>query len=258
MAPGVKVIARRGDSENAPENTLPAFESAIASGADGIELDVHQTADGQLIVHHFFNLGTTDNGTGLVGEKSLSELKALDSGAWFHARFSGIHKPQLAEVLELCKGRIHLEIDMKHSSLDFLHRVIREVEDFGSTDQVELTTAHYPLLLYAKTRSPRIRTGTFFYEPPTWMPLRLAQQHALDWSSLLKIDMVHLNLALITPEFVEELHRRGFEAYGSNLDTERDILRGIECGIDSFSTGHLRMALQTRDEAMNAARGGKS
>jgi glycerophosphoryl diester phosphodiesterase len=76
------VIARTGDVENAPENTLPAFESAISRGADGIELDVHLTADGELVVQHFYNLGTTDNGEGLVGEHTLAELKALDSGGW--------------------------------------------------------------------------------------------------------------------------------------------------------------------------------
>jgi glycerophosphoryl diester phosphodiesterase len=117
MYPKPLVIARTGDVENAPENTLPAFESAIARGADGVELDVHRSLDGELVVHHFYNLGTTDDGEGLVCEHTLAELKALDSGSWFDERFAGESKPTLGEVFELCEGRIRLEVDLKVSSL---------------------------------------------------------------------------------------------------------------------------------------------
>jgi glycerophosphoryl diester phosphodiesterase len=65
------VVARRGDVEKAPENTLPAFESAISRGADGVEFDVHLTEDGELVVQHPYNLGITDNGQGLVSEHTL-------------------------------------------------------------------------------------------------------------------------------------------------------------------------------------------
>jgi glycerophosphoryl diester phosphodiesterase len=249
MAETIRVVARRGDAENAPENTLPAFESAIACGADGIEFDVHQTLDGRLIVHHFYTLGSTDNGVGLVHEKSLSELKALDSGGWFSPQFSGITKPTLAEVLELCRGRIQLEIDLKHSSLDFLHQVIREVELFNLASEVELTTAHIPLLAAIKSCNAQLKTGAFFYAPPEWMPVRLAQQHTLDWASLLKIDTAHLNISLITADFVQRLHEEGFQVYGSNLDTREEIQQGLQLGIDSFSTGKLNMALQIRNES---------
>ena len=242
------VIARRGDVENAPENTLPAFESAISRGADGVEFDVHLSLDGELVVHHFYNLGTTDNGQGLVSEHTLAELKALDSGGWFDPRFAGEPKPTLSEVFELCKGRTRLEIDLKESSLSFLYRVVGEVERFDLVDDVELTTAHYPLLTHAKKLVPELRTGTFFYEPPAWMPVRLAQRHILDWANLLELAVVHLNMALITADFVDRLHRGGFLAYGSNLDSAEQIQRGLHLGIDSFSTGNLGIALQLRNQ----------
>jgi glycerophosphoryl diester phosphodiesterase len=195
------VIACRGDAEHAPENTLPAFESAIAKGADGVELDVHLTADGHLIVHHFYDLGATDDGAGLVGEHALAELRALDSGSWFDPRFAGTKKPTLAEVLELCRGRTRLEMDLKDAGIGFLQQILWEVERFDMMSDVELTTAHYPLLPEARKLAPELRTGTFFYEPPGWMPVRLAQRHALDWAELLGIAVVHLNAALITADF---------------------------------------------------------
>jgi glycerophosphoryl diester phosphodiesterase len=242
------VVARRGDVESAPENTLPAFERAISRGADGVELDVHLSRDGELVVHHFYNLGTTDDGEGLVSERTLAELKALDSGSWFDGRFAGEAKPTLSEVFELCKGRIRLEVDLKGSSLHFLRKVVREVESFELVDDVELTTAHQPLLMHVKKLNPVLRTGTFFYEPPDWMPIRLAQRHVLDYANLLGIAVVHLNAALITSGFVDELHQNGFIVYGSNLDSEEQIQRGLNLGIDSFSTGHLGRALQLRDD----------
>jgi glycerophosphoryl diester phosphodiesterase len=241
------VIACRGDRENAPENTLPAFESAISKGADGIELDVHFSADKKLVVHHFYNLGSTDNGQGIVSEYPLIELRALDSGSWFNEKYAGIPKPTLGEVLETCKGRIRFEIDLKDSGLDFLQAVIREIEQHDLVGDVELTSAHYPLLTHAKKLNPKIRTGSFFYEPPDWMPVRLAQKHVLDWAELLNLNVVHLNIALISPEFVEQLHRGNLFVHGSNLDTPEYMWRGLELGVDSFSTGQLDTALRVRD-----------
>jgi glycerophosphoryl diester phosphodiesterase len=246
------VIARCGDSECFPENTFAAFESAIRKGADGIELDVHLTTDNELIVHHFFNLGSSDNGLGLVGEHTLADLKSLDAGSWFSPEFAGLQKPTLAEVLELCKGKVRLEIELKDSSLNALSRVIREIEEFALSDDVEITTAHYPLLVEVKKLNPHLSTGTFFLPPPDWMPLRLAQQQIIDWSSQLDIQVVHLDLALITPEFVGKLKQNNFIVYGSNLDTVMDMQKAFDLGIDVFSTGHLSTALQVRDDRLKA------
>jgi glycerophosphoryl diester phosphodiesterase len=242
------VVACRGDRECWPENTIPAFESAMSKGADGIELDVHFTVDRELVVHHFFNLGHTDNGKGIVSEQTLAQLKSLDSGSWFGTQFCGVTKPTLSEVLEYCKGRIRFEIDMKDSSLDFLQRVIREVEKFDLVNDVELTTAHYPVLVHARNINPQIRTGTFFNEPPDWMPVRIAQKHIIDWAELLGINVAHLNIVLLSPDFVDRLHQSGFIVFGSNLDTEEQIQKGLDLGIDSFSTGKLELALRLRDE----------
>lgn len=245
------VIACRGDREYFPENTIPAFESAILKGADGIELDVHYTTDKELIVHHFFNLGHTDNGKGIVCEQKLAELKSLDAGGWFAQSFSGVTKPTLSEVLESCKGRIRFEIDMKDSSLGFLQGVIQEVEKFELVNDVELTTAHYPLLVHAKKINPQIRTGTFFYVPPEWMPIRIAQKHIIDWAELLELNVVHLNIVLMDSDFVDQLHQCGFIVYGSNLDTEEQIQHGLELGMDSFSTSRLELAIRLRNESVS-------
>ena len=79
------------------------------------------------------------------------------------------------------------------------------------------------------------------------MQLRLAQKHILDWAELLGIQVVHLNLALFTPAFVDTLRQRGYTVYGSNLDTEEEIQKGLELNLDSFSTCILERAIGLRN-----------
>jgi glycerophosphoryl diester phosphodiesterase len=105
--PGILVIAHRGDSRAAPENTLPAFVSAIKAGADFVELDYYHSADGIPVVFHDADLDRTTNATALwgglklkLGSKSLAELKQLDAGSWFGREFAGTRIPTLAEALD--------------------------------------------------------------------------------------------------------------------------------------------------------------
>jgi glycerophosphoryl diester phosphodiesterase len=238
-----QVVARCGDLVSAPESTLPAFEQAIAKGADAVEFDVHLTKDGELVIHHDFYLGRTNNGRGYIGDFSLAELKALDAGSWFGSQFAGEKIPTLGEVLALGKGRIRFEIDMKGSSLAFLNRLIAELSTFDVLDQIELTSAHTPLLIRAKEILPDIHTGIFFYPLPEWMQPDLGQQHILDWMTLSHTQVAHLHSSLLAEEFVARLWENGFLVHGSNLNTQEEIEKGIELGIDQFSTDRLEFAL---------------
>ena len=98
------VIAHRGYSAKAPENTMAAFELALAAGADGIELDVHLTRDGGSW-SCMTKVNRTTNGTGPITAYTLAELKALDAGSWFGPDFAGQRVPTLRQVLDLIKGK---------------------------------------------------------------------------------------------------------------------------------------------------------
>jgi glycerophosphoryl diester phosphodiesterase len=243
-----RVVARCGDVQTAPENTLPAFEQAIAKGAYAIELDIHLTRDGELVVHHDFYLGRTNNGSGYIGDLTLAELKALDAGSWFGAEFAGTKIPTLGEVLALGQGKIRFEMDMKGSSLAFLERLIEEVTRFELADQVELTSAHIPLLFHVKRIDPRLRTGMFFYPLPEWMKPALGQKHVLDWMALSNAQVAHVHPSLLEEELVARLWEDGFLVHGSNLNTEQDIEKGVALGIDQFSTDRLQFALRKAGE----------
>jgi len=105
------IYAHRGASKEEPENTLAAFRRAMEVGADGIEFDVHASADGVPVVIHDRDLSRTTNGTGNVDEKTLAELEKLDAG-------NGQHIPTLKEVLDLTAGKIRLYIELKQPGIE--------------------------------------------------------------------------------------------------------------------------------------------
>src|SRR6266542_6343983 len=107
------IIAHRGASKAAPENTLAAFRTAIEQGAKLVECDVHLSADGVPVVMHDDRLDRTTDGSGAIAERTLAELKKLDAGAWFDDVFRAEPVPTLAEALDLCAGRARLVVELK-------------------------------------------------------------------------------------------------------------------------------------------------
>ena len=102
---GSRIIlaAHRGDRKNCPENTMPAFESALRLGVDMIETDVRMTKDGHLILIHDLEVKRTTGACGKVNEMTLAELRRLDAGSWFSSEFSDTVIPTVAEFIELIK-----------------------------------------------------------------------------------------------------------------------------------------------------------
>jgi glycerophosphoryl diester phosphodiesterase len=107
------VIAHRGASAYAPENTLAAFDPALHMGCRHLELDVDFSSDGHIVVIHDDTVDRTTNGTGSVGSHTLAELRTLDAGAWFGTPFTGERIPTFAEVLERYQGLVHIHTRSK-------------------------------------------------------------------------------------------------------------------------------------------------
>lgn len=236
------VIAHRGDTSAAPENTLAAFAAAIDAGADGIELDVHPSRDGALVVHHDHYLDRTTNGAGIVSDRTLAELRALDAGAWFDEKFAGECIPTLDEVLSLANGRARLEIELKGTTLSFLERVLDALRAADAVASVELTTPHRPLLWHMHRHEPSIPTGMFFEPRPAWMTPELGRRQVMDLMSLAGASVAHLPIDVIDAAFVGRLHDAGLRLHGANLNDADAINRAIESGVDQFTTSRLDLA----------------
>ena len=117
MSKRMEIYAHRGCSGDFPENTMVAFQAACATYADGIELDVQLTKDGELVVIHDEQIDRTTNGTGFVKDIPFNQLKLYDAGSWFHPHFSNEAIPSLREVLELIKSEnpaMKVNIELKN------------------------------------------------------------------------------------------------------------------------------------------------
>lgn len=240
------IVAHRGDRESYPENTLAAFESAIAKGADALELDVFLTRDGALVVHHDYVLGRTMEGSGYIGDFTLAELKKLGTGAWYGPDFVGERIPTLTEVLELGRGRVRFELEMRTPSRPFLECLLRELKRHEVEDEVELTSPHLPLLGVVRAMNVPLHTGIFVAPFPAWMPLRVGQRHVCDYLTLLDAQVAHLPLSLLEPAFIGELQGKGWLVHAADLNAEADLTRALELGVDQLSTDHLELALKVR------------
>ncbi len=110
----MKIFAHRGSAGTHPENTLAAFRAAAALPIDGVEVDVHLTKDGEVVVIHDEKINRTTNGKGYVKDLTLEELQQYDAGSWFSEEWSGERVPTLDEVLEVFEGTSHqLNIEIK-------------------------------------------------------------------------------------------------------------------------------------------------
>ena len=112
------IIAHRGASGYAPENTLAAMKLAIRQKCDGIELDVQMTKDGKIVVFHDWSLQRTSNGCGEIKDITYEEIRELDAGSWFSEDFKGEKIPTLEEVLNLIPHELLLNIEIKAKASD--------------------------------------------------------------------------------------------------------------------------------------------
>jgi glycerophosphoryl diester phosphodiesterase len=164
----VMVIAHRGHSSAAPENTLSAVRKAIESGADYAEVDVQETGDGVVVLLHDRDLKRVAGDPRRIEDLSFDEVRKLNVGSWFGTAFAGERVPTLAEVINLCRGRIKLNIELKFYGPD--RRMAREVarhiheQDFESDCLV--TSFNYDALVEVKKHNPRLRTGLILAHAP--------------------------------------------------------------------------------------------
>jgi len=156
--------------------------------------------------------------------------------------------PTLGEILDLGRGKVRSEIDMRTPTKLLITRLIEAIARFDVANDVELTSSHLPLLFQVKRVDPGLRTGVFFSERPEWMTSMLEQQHVIGWMRLMEAQVAHLPPSLIDDAFVYRLHESGFLVHGSNLNDRESMERAIRLGVDQFSTDELDVALKMREE----------
>lgn len=204
------IFGHRGASAQAPENTLPAFTLAADLGADGIELDVQRTVDGKLIIHHDRTLERTTGEQGRVDAWRFDDLRALDVGAWFAARFRGERMPTPDEVVEAVGHRLLINFELINDSPRDNGIAALAVTFFRrhALWQRAMISSFNPLLLAAVRRlEPRITLGLI------WAPfLPWYVRHGW-WRYIIDVDALHPAYSLVNARFVAKAHRQGWRVH---------------------------------------------
>jgi glycerophosphoryl diester phosphodiesterase len=235
--PLVRVTAHRGHSLAAPENTLSAVRKAIESGADYAEVDVQQTADGVVVLLHDRDLKRVAGVPRGIGELPYAEVRKLDVGEWFDPSFAGERVPTLDEVIDLSRGRIKLNLELKFHGPDRrlardVARLIRE-GDFESDCLV--TSFDYDALLAVKRDNPRLRTG-------------LIVAHALGDVSRVEVEVLSVRAEGLSDEVLRQAHRLGKEVHVWTVNDARQMARMTKRGVDNLITDDPDLAIRVRDE----------
>jgi glycerophosphoryl diester phosphodiesterase len=220
------VIAHRGASAYAPENTPAAFDLALEQGARDLELDVHLTADAHLVIIHDDTVDRTSDGHGPVAAHTLAALRALDAGAWFDARFAGQRIPVLAEVLNRYKGRAHLHVELKARSPALARCTAEIVREHGMTGEVTITSFQRERLEEMRACAPELPMG--------WL-VRDVDDDTLARARALGVRQLCPRAALVTPALVARLHAEGFGVRAWGVSDEALMRRVADAGADGMT-----------------------
>lgn len=233
------IWAHRGARTEAPENTLEAFALAAEQGADGIELDVHMTADEEIVVAHDDTLERVSNGTGPIAAKTLEELKALDFSKGFPT-YSPARIPTLAEVFELIKPTgLTINVEIK-SGTTVYHgiepKLVKLAEMCGMSDRILYSSFNHYSLMILREVEPGARIGLLYNE--ALIDPHLYAQH-------IRADAIHPYYpTLMVPGTIEGCKRAGIKIHPWTVN-DADAMRFlVNAGVDALITDVPKKALE--------------
>ena len=233
------VIAHRGASMYAPENTIAAFELAVEMGADAIELDTMLTADGPPLVIHDQSLERTTNGSGSVASKTVAEITLLDAGSAFDARFAGEKIPTLEEVFATVGHKILINVELKNyaSPFDRLpETVIDLVMKKGLADRVLLSSFNPIALIKAKRASEKIRRAALTGGGP-----KIVRGFIEVFTNYFAL---HPEVSLVNQGMIDKHHSAGNKVNAWTVNEESEMMKLLSMGVDGLITDKPDIAIK--------------
>lgn len=235
------LLAHRGDLTHAPENTLPAFSQAIQKGADGVELDAKLTADGHVIVVHDETVDRTTDGKGKVAALTLEEMRKLDAGAWFDAKFAGTKVPLLEEVFETV-GRdklINIELTNYYAGHDALvENVCQLIKRHNNAKQIIFSSFKSSNLKTAAQILPEIPRGLLALPGLLGLWARSFGFMFGDYQAS------HPYISDVRRESIQRAHRVHRRVHVWTANSPEEIQRLRDWGVDGFFTDDPGAAVQ--------------
>lgn len=229
----MEIIAHRGASGYAPENTLAAFIMAVKMGARAIEFDVQMTNDEEIVVIHDYTLDRTTNGKGFIFEKSLEDIKKYDAGSWFSERYKGEKVPLLTEVLDVIPSDIMIHVEIKKAV--FEKRCIEDkiINILKTKNRLEGTVIssfdHYCIKHIMKENC--VRTGALIeaniIDPINYLVTRGINSYSFNQA----VEFIDMSV-------VEEAHTKGLKILSYTINDIRTAKMFEQMGVDGIFTNY--------------------
>ena len=232
------LIAHRGCPVLAPENTIAGFKKAIENGAAALELDVRLSKDGEVMVIHDSRLERTTKGHGRVGEKNSGELRSYSAGKGFHHQFSDERIPFLAEVLELARHRIGVNIEIKQhprsrSRYDIVEQCIRLIREYHAVPQILISSFHHGYVRKVKTIEPGVATGVLHHSIRNFRKSPSSILLAYD------ADIFICSKSSVRKKWVLDIHEHGGRVGVYTVNKSTTIRKLAKSGVDFIFTDNI-------------------
>ena len=242
LTPKTYIYAHRGASGYAPENTLEAFALAAEQGADGVELDVHFTKDGKVVVIHDSTIDRTSNGQGAVLDYTYDELLSFDFGYKFYRERRGIKIPLLEEVYELLAPKgLTVNVEIKATDPAICAECHKIAEKYGMTDRVIYSAFDHLQLSNMQKVCPDAFVAPLYSR---------GMVKVWDYCKNMGASAAHPDQKQIRllPEYVEECHKLGVRVHPWTVNDAEDMRFLAEQGCDGIITNYPDVAKRTIEE----------
>jgi glycerophosphoryl diester phosphodiesterase len=243
-----RVIAHRGASQRAPENTVRAFLTAVSLGAHAIELDAKLTRDGAVVIHHDRTLERTTTGRGPLDRRRLAELEVLDAGIHFGRQYAGERIPTLRQVFDALGESTLYDIELSNYRQPFNRlpsAVVRIIAEFGFQDRVVLSSFDPVGLRRAEKQLPEIpRALLVMRREPWWMRRMLGAAP--------RVEILQMEDGLAGPGVIDAIHRGGRKAHVWIVNDKRRMRDLFAWGVDGVITDLPEVAREVLDGGIPA------
>ncbi|MCA0970177.1 glycerophosphodiester phosphodiesterase [Halobacillus litoralis] len=236
------IFAHRGASKLAPENTMPAFELAQASGAEGIETDVQLTKDNIPVLIHDENLRRTTNGTGFVQDYTYDELSRLDAGSWFSSEFSNTPIVTLDEFLRWFKEqKMLLNIELKTNVIEYKHIesiVYENLKNRQVLDRTVISSFNADSLVRMHEINPAVRTAFL---------TSTNRRDLVKYAQSFGANDLHVKHRILDKKLVKQCHRQNMDLRVYTVNRTGMMKKCYKLGVDAIFTDVPHEALEHRE-----------
>ena len=248
----ILIIAHRGASGYAPENTLASFAKGVEMGADMVELDVHLTKDDSVVVMHDYNVQRTTNGKGDIEAMTFPELRQLDAGSWYNSAYQNEKVPTLSEVLKLVNGRAKVLIELKWPAKglykNLVEKVAAVVRDCGAESWVILQSFETAYLKDISRLEPHLKQEQLVFGKSALLPVYFDRSIRLgQFVPQKEAGSVNIFYMYITPSLLEKMHKLDKKVYAFTPGKESDFRKLISMRVDGIITNYPDRALRILD-----------